>query len=207
MVIEIHPGAFRLSGYFALTEQRALVARCRELGARPGGFYVPTVRGGAKMRIQMMCLGRHWNARTYQYEPVRSDHDGLPVQELPVDLAMLAKRVAADVAMSIEPDICIVNYYPVSGKLGIHQDKDERPETLAAGIPVVSVSVGDSAKFLIGGTHRRDRVTAITLASGDALVMGGPSRLRYHGVAEILPGTAPPELGLEGRFNLTFRQY
>jgi DNA alkylation damage repair protein AlkB len=105
------------------------------------------------------------------------------------------------------PDICILNFYGGDGRLGLHQDKDERPETLASGVPIVSVSLGDTARFLLGGTRRKDPVETILLRSGDALVLGGPSRLRYHGVARILTGTAPPELGLQGRFNLTFRQY
>ena len=44
------------------------------------------------------------------------------------------------------------------------------------------------------------------MRSGDVLVMGGPSRLRYHGVTRILPATAPEGTG-PGRFNLTFRQW
>jgi alkylated DNA repair dioxygenase AlkB len=89
----------------------------------------------------------------------------------------------------------------------VHQDKDESPETIAAGIPVVSVSLGDTAKFMIGGTKRKDPVRRILLESGDAIVMGGPSRLRFHGVSGIIAGTAPADLGIEGRYNLTFRQY
>lgn len=91
--------------------------------------------------------------------------------------------------------------------MGLHQDKDESPESLAAGLPVVSISLGDTARFLFGGTRRRDPVDTIPLRSGDAFVFGGPARLRYHGVSRILPGTAPAALRLEGRFNLTFRQY
>ena len=53
---------------------------------------------------------------------------------------------------------------------------------------------------------RRDPVDSITLESGDAFVFGGPSRLRYHGVSRITPGTAPRALDLPGRFNLTLRQ-
>jgi alkylated DNA repair protein (DNA oxidative demethylase) len=71
----------------------------------------------------------------------------------------------------------------------------------------VSVSVGDTARFLFGGTRRKDPTEALPLRSGDAFVFGGPARLRYHGVSRIIPGTAPQELGIEGRFNLTFRQY
>jgi len=72
---------------------------------------------------------------------------------------------------------------------------------------VVSVSIGDTARFLLGGLRRRDPVQAILLESGDVFVFGGPARLRYHGVSRIVPGTAPPMLGVDGRFNLTFRKY
>ena len=72
---------------------------------------------------------------------------------------------------------------------------------------VVSVSLGDTARFLFGGTRRRDPVEALPLESGDGFVFGGPARLRYHGVSRILPGTAPSDLRISGRFNLTFRQY
>jgi DNA alkylation damage repair protein AlkB len=190
-----------------LDDQRRLVERCRELmgGETPG--YTPTVRGGAKMSVSMLCLGRHWNALTYRYETRRSDHDGQPAPPLPPDFAQLASAIAAGVGMPFAPDICILNHYPPGARMGLHQDKDERPETLAAGIPIVSLSLGDSARFLVGGLRRRDPVNTLTLESGDAVVMGGASRLRYHGVARILPGTAPASLELTGRFNLTFRQY
>ena len=98
-------------------------------------------------------------------------------------------------------------YYEASGRMGVHQDKDESDASLAAGRPVVSVSIGDTARFLFGGLRRRDPVEAIGLESGDAFVFGGPARLRHHGVSRIVAGTAPPELAVEGRFNLTFRQY
>ena len=71
----------------------------------------------------------------------------------------------------------------------------------------MSISIGDTARFLFGGLKRKEPVEAISLESGDAFVFGGPARLRYHGVSRIVPGTAPPELDLAGRFNLTFRQY
>ena len=47
-----------------------------------------------------------------------------------------------------------------------------------------------------------DKWTLIILRN----LMGGPSRLRFHGVTRILSGTAPEGLG-PGRFNLTFRQW
>jgi len=205
--VEIYPGTIHLSGYLTIGEQKSLLERCIEIGSKPAGFYRPAVRGGAYMSIKMVCLGKHWNAKTYTYEARRSDYDGLPVQELPEDLKHLARRAAKNAGMTIAPDICLINCYPERGRLGPHQDKDEQPATIEAGIPVVSISLGASAKFVIGGTKRKDPVQTIILESGDALVMGGPSRLRYHGVSGILRGTAPKDLCIEGRYNLTFRQH
>ena len=91
--------------------------------------------------------------------------------------------------------------------MGLHQDKDESPASIAAGAPVVSLSVGDTARFLFGGLKRRDPVQSLLLESGDAFVFGGAARLRYHGVSRIVPGTAPAGLHLDGRFNLTVRQF
>jgi alkylated DNA repair protein (DNA oxidative demethylase) len=205
--VEIGPGAFHLSRYLAPEAQRELVERCRRLidGAVPG--YVPTVRGGGRMHVRMLCLGRHWNGQTYRYEPTRTDYDGLSVPPLPEEFRALAREIARSVGMRLEADLCILNYYDSDGRMGLHQDKDESQRSIAAGLPVVSVSLGAAARFLFGGTRRRDPVTAIGLESGDAFVFGGPARLRYHGVSRILAGTAPRELGISGRFNLTFRQY
>jgi DNA alkylation damage repair protein AlkB len=195
-----------LRHYLSVERQRAVTEQCRALidGAIPA--YVPVVRGGGKMHVRMLCLGRHWNAKTYQYEPTRGDFDGLPAPPLPADLRELAGEIAAAAGMRMEPDLCLINYYEADGRMGLHQDKDEGPNSIAAGIPVVSLSVGDTARFLFGGLKRRDPIDAFPLESGDAFVFGGPARLRYHGVSRISPGTAPPELQLTGRFNLTFRQ-
>lgn len=203
---EVYPGAVHLPRFLSLGEQRELAERCQDIGNGPTGWYVPTVRGGGQMRVRMVCLGRHWNARTYRYEASRRDHDGRPAPPLPPQLSAVAVRMAEAVGMRLSPDVCIVNYYGAAGKMGLHQDKDERPDTLAAGVPIVSVSLGDTAKFIIGGLTRKDAKTMVPLASGDGFVFGGPSRLRFHGVAAVLPHTGPPELGLEGRLNLTFRQ-
>ena len=204
--MEIAPGAHHLPGYLSLDRQQALVERCRALvdGSIPA--YVPIVRGGGQMHVRMLCLGRHWNAKTYQYEASRTDFDGLPVPALPPGLRDLAQEIADAVGMRIEPDLCLINYYGNDGRMGLHQDKDEGPQSLSAGIPVVSVSVGDTARILFGGLKRRDPIEALPLESGDAFVFGGPARLRYHGVSRITPSSAPPELAIAGRFNLTFRQ-
>lgn len=205
--MQIAPGAFHLRRFLALDAQRRLLETCQALLDGPVPGYVPVVRGGGKMHVRMLCLGRHWNGRTYQYELARTDFDGLPVPPLPDEFRVLVRDITAAVGMMLEPDICIMNYYDADGRMGLHQDKDEGTRSIEAGLPVVSVSLGDTARFLFGGTRRRDPVDAVALESGDAFVFGGPARLRYHGVSRILPGTAPAVLGLSGRFNLTFRQF
>ena len=206
--MEFASGAFHLSRYLTSDAQRLLVEACRALVDGPVPAYVPIVRGGGKMHVRMLCLGRHWNGKTYAYESTRSDFDNLPAPPLPDEFKALARDAAASVGMAIDPDLCILNFYAEGeGRMGLHQDKDESAQSLEAGVPVVSISLGDTARFLFGGLKRKDPVEAILLESGDAFVFGGPSRLRYHGVSRIIPGTAPPEMGLAGRFNLTFRQY
>jgi alkylated DNA repair protein (DNA oxidative demethylase) len=208
--MEIAPGGFHFSRHLSLDAQRTLLAECRALVDGPVPAYVPIVRGGGSMHVRMLCLGRHWNGKTYAYEPTRSDFDGLPAPPLPERWQTLARDVARAASMPgipFEADLCILNYYGEDGRMGMHQDKDESEASLAAGVPVVSISLGDTAQFLFGGLRRRDPVEKLPLASGDAFVFGGPARLRFHGVSRIIPGTAPPELELTGRFNLTFRQY
>jgi DNA oxidative demethylase len=203
---ELFDGVTLFQSRLSASDQRDVWAMCRALAAGPVPMYTPTVRGGRKMSVGMLCLGRHWNGLTYQYEEARSDYDGLAVPPIPPRFADIAREAATDAGFSMSPDLCIMNYYGTDAKMGVHQDKDERAETIAAGTPIVSVSLGDAGRFVIGGLSRRDPTTPVILRSGDVLVMGGPSRLRYHGVTRILPGTAPEGTG-PGRFNLTFRQY
>jgi len=205
--VEVAPGAIHLPGFLPVHRQRDLVAACRALIDGPVPAYVPVVRGGGQMHVRMLCLGRHWNGKTYRYETSRSDYDDLAVPPLPAAFAETAREIATRAGMAIEPDICIINHYDRGGHMGLHQDKDETEASLTAGVPVVSISLGDTARFLLGGLRRRDPVTAMTLESGDGFVFGGPARLLYHGVSGIVPDSAPAALELTGRINLTFRHY
>jgi DNA oxidative demethylase len=80
---------------------------------------------------------------------------------------------------------CLINYYTPTAKMGLHQDSDE--QDFAA--PVVSLSLGDTGLFRIGGTSRSDATRSLRLASGDAVVLGQHARLAFHGVDRIIPGT------------------
>lgn len=99
------------------------------------------------------------------------------------------------------PQACLVNIYREGAKMGLHQDADE--EDLAA--PVVSISLGDTAVFRIGGTERGGKTETIKLVSGDVLVMGDAARLCYHGIDRVLSGTSTL-LQDGGRINLTLRR-
>jgi alkylated DNA repair protein (DNA oxidative demethylase) len=191
-------------------EQRELVATV--LPIEPG-FYTPRTRWGRPLSLRMNCLGRHWSARDYQYHPTRTDADNLPCAPIPSALQDLARRAVLDTGYLAEAgyrpfDVCIVNLYPeAAGKLGDHVDNSESPAALASGYPVVSLSVGASCAFRIGGLARTDPYEQHTLDSGDLVIFGRSKRLAYHGVKKVLPGTTPPDLGLPepGRVNLTFR--
>ena len=99
------------------------------------------------------------------------------------------------------PECCLVNLYRNGARMGLHQDRDEQ----ALDAPVVSVSLGDSAIFRIGGTARRDRTTSVTLHSGDVIVFGGESRLAYHGIDRVIAATSTL-ITNGGRINLTLRR-
>jgi DNA alkylation damage repair protein AlkB len=202
--MQLEPGLHLFQHTLAPGEQRHIWDVCRALADGAVPMYTPTVRGGRKMSVGMLCLGRHWNALTYRYEEARSDFDSLRVPPIPDELEAIAIAAAERAGFAMRPDICIMNFYDRDSRMGVHQDKDESRESLEAGVPIVSVSIGDTARFVVGGLSRKDPMRPLLLHSGDVVVMGGPSRLRFHGVTRILPGTAPAGTG-PGRFNLTFR--
>jgi alkylated DNA repair protein (DNA oxidative demethylase) len=197
-------------GFLTPDEQQRVVERI--MSATPG-FYVPKTRWGKSMNLRMNCLGRHWSAKTYKYHPTRVDIDGLPCAPLPEDLQALAQRALIDTGYlrpdELRPfDTLVANLYEEEGgKLGDHVDGSEGAEALASGYPIVSLSVGASCVFRMGGLKRTDPYEKFPLESGDLVIFGRLMRLAYHGVSKILPGTMPPGLGLADgqRLNLTFR--
>ncbi|XP_059641965.1 uncharacterized protein LOC132283937 [Cornus florida] len=226
-IIVLRSGMVLLKSYLSHSDQVRIVKKCSELGRGPGGFYQPGYRDGAKLQLKMMCLGKIWDPETSMYVNERpidgAKPPGIPnefnqfVEEAIKDShAILGKKLkrqkVEDILPSMSPNICIVNFYRQSGRLGLHQDKDESPESLHKGLPVVSFSIGDSAEFLYGDQRDIDSAAKVILESGDVLIFGGKSRHIFHGVSAILPDTAPKVLLEEtkfipGRLNLTFREY
>jgi alkylated DNA repair protein (DNA oxidative demethylase) len=184
--------------------QRQLVALFEERARAPVPLRSATVRGG-QMSVKTVCLGWHW--QPYRYSRVASDVNDAEVAALPEWLRSLASRAVADAygrgaAAGYRPDVALINYYDDHARMGMHQDRDEKVLE-----PVVSFSVGNSCRFRFGNVESRNRpYTDIDLASGDAFVFGRESRLAFHGVPKIYPGTAPTDCGLSlGRINYTLR--
>ncbi|XP_014499126.1 uncharacterized protein LOC106760178 [Vigna radiata var. radiata] len=217
--LSLRPGMVFLKGYLSLSDQQKIVERCRELGMGVGGFYQPGYEEGTKMHLKMMCLGKNWDPHTSQYGE-RRPFDGAKPPQIPPEFQTLVTNALRDSNAlvpqnrlpSISPDICIVNFYSQTGRLGLHQDKDESEDSLRRGLPVVSFSIGDSAQFLYGDHRDPDKAEKLQLESGDVLIFGGSSRNVFHGVSAIHPNSAPNLLLQHtnlrpGRLNLTFRQY
>ncbi|KAI7740380.1 hypothetical protein M8C21_012727 [Ambrosia artemisiifolia] len=210
-------GVILLKNYLSLKDQVDIVNICEKRGVGHGGFYEPSHQNGAKLRLQMMCFGRNWDPVTKYKERYRSDGSKAP--PLPYELSSLAKTTIQNAQVHLKelpsmcPDICIVNFYsPVYGRLGLHQDRDESSDSLRRGLPVVSISIGDTAEFLYGYTRNRNKLDNVLLQSGDVLIFGGKSRRIFHGVNQVFPNTAPLPLLQQtalrpGRLNLTLRQF
>jgi alkylated DNA repair protein (DNA oxidative demethylase) len=158
--------------------------------------------GGQTMSVAMTNCGPvGWvsDRSGYRY----SSRDPLTDREWPamppafVSLALDAARACG--FAEFVPDACLVNRYSAGARLTAHRDADE--QNFAQ--PIVSVSLGLPASFAFYGLTRGGKGKTVVLVDGDVLVWGGPSRLVYHAVRPLKPGSHP----LTGtyRYNLTFR--
>ncbi|MEU5765030.1 alpha-ketoglutarate-dependent dioxygenase AlkB [Streptomyces asoensis] len=201
---QVAPGATHVPGWLDEARQRELLTACRDWARPPAGLRTVRTPGGGTMTARQVCLGWHWYP--YAYARTVRDGDGAPVKPFPDWLGELGRRAVAETmgpaqAREAAYDIALINFYDGDARMGMHRDADER-----SGAPVVSLSLGDTCVFRFGNTETRTRpYTDVELRSGDLFVFGGPSRLAYHGVPRVLPGTAPALLGLAGRLNVTLR--
>ncbi|KAG7553696.1 Alpha-ketoglutarate-dependent dioxygenase AlkB-like [Arabidopsis suecica] len=221
----LRPGMVLLKDFLTHDIQVDIVKTCRELGVKPAGFYQPGYRVGSKLHLQMMCLGRNWDPQTKYSKNTDIDSKA---PDIPVAFSVLVEEAIREAHALIDresgtedaerilpvmsPDICIVNFYSESGRLGLHQDRDESQESIGKGLPIVSFSIGDSAEFLYGEKRDVEEAEGVILESGDVLIFGGECRMMFHGVKSIIPNSAPMSLLNEsklrtGRLNLTFRHF
>lgn len=190
-----------LPGYLSRRDQEALLQAIEAVIAAAPVHCLTMPRSGAPMSVAMTNagpLGWHSDKEDgYRYEP-RNPFTGAPWPPIP-DLMLTAWD---DLSGYPEPpEACLINYYGAEARMGLHRDFDE--QDLRA--PVVSISLGDAALFRLGGPERKGGTRTLKLNSGDAVVLGGASRLFYHGVDRIYGGSSRL-LPQGGRYNLTLRR-
>ena len=163
-------------------------------------FYRPLTPGGKTMSVLQTSFGPlGWTTDRggYRYEP-HHPRTGAPWPELPPVMLEIWRRFAPDAPA---PDSCLINLYRGPAKMGLHQDADEKDFS----VPVVSVSLGDTAVFRLGGQARSDPTRTVRLSSGDVCLLAGASRRAFHGVDRVLTGSSRLIPG-GGRINLTMRR-
>jgi DNA oxidative demethylase len=187
---------------FARPRDAALIACVDEIAAAAPWRHMLTP-GGQQMSVAMTnCGPAGWvtDRRGYRYQ-AEDPESGRAWPRMPTLFAELARRAAAMAGFDeFEPDACLINRYVPGARMSLHQDKDERDFNA----PIVSVSLGVPATFLLGGLRRADKPQRIALSHGDVVVWGGTARLRFHGVLPLKPGLHDL-LGAQ-RINLTFRK-
>ncbi|WP_439626224.1 alpha-ketoglutarate-dependent dioxygenase AlkB family protein [Shinella sp.] len=195
------PGLRYFPDHFDRPAQEALVAAIREVVAEAPLFVPRMPKTGKPMSVRMTnCGPLGWvtdKDNGYRYQPTHPE-TGRPWPAIPDALLALWDAVSG---FEKPPEACLVNFYDPDAKMGLHQDRDESE----FGAPVVSVSLGDQCLFRVGGVSRGDPTRSFRLSSGDVFVFGGESRLIFHGVDRIYPGTSTL-LKSAGRINLTLRR-
>lgn len=179
------------------TEQAAMVEDLRQVVAA-APLISPVTPGGRPMSVRMTAAGRlGWitDRKGYRYSPLHPQGTAWP----PIPERVLAVWAKVTGICRL-PDCCLINFYGEGARMGLHQDRDEGDFSF----PVVSISLGDSALFRMGGEDRGEPTRSLWLSSGDVVVMGGPARLAWHGIDRVRHGSSAL-LPQGGRINLTLR--
>ena len=188
---EIHKGLLRPAEQAAMASDVAAVAETAP-------FFAPLTPWGKPMSVRMTSAGRYgWYTDRKGYRYIDHHPDGTPWPPVPETVLAVWRALVSQARM---PDCCLVNWYRTTAKMGMHRDADEKDFSW----PVLSISLGDSALFRMGGTGRGDPTSSLLLESGDVVVFGGPARLAYHGIDRIRAGSSTL-LPQGGRINLTCR--
>lgn len=198
---DVIPGGRHFPGYLTPKRQAALLADIKTI-VREAPLYRPSMpRTGKTFSVQMTnCGPLGWVSDKdggYRYQPTHPV-TGSPWPAIPEALLAIWINLAPDTPL---PEAALINFYAPDTKLGLHRDEDEDDFD----VPVVSLSLGDTARFRIGGLERRDKTQSVRLSSGDAFLLAGPARLAYHGVDKIFAGTSDL-LTSCGRINVTMRR-
>jgi alkylated DNA repair protein (DNA oxidative demethylase) len=203
---EIAPGAFHRPGFLDAAGQERLAREIAEIIAQAPLFTSRMPKSGLPMSVRMTnCGPLGWMSdkeRGYRYEARHPETGALwpPIPQMLLDVWDELTGYPKP------PEACLINVYSEEARMGLHQDRDEADFNA----PILSLSLGADCRFRFGGPRRADKTVTFTLASGDALVFGGPARLCFHGVDRILPSILTPLpaplAGQGARVNLTLRR-
>ncbi|WP_028749017.1 alpha-ketoglutarate-dependent dioxygenase AlkB family protein [Rhizobium mesoamericanum] len=200
-MLKLPNGVSHLPDYLSRPRQQALVDTIRSIVADAPLFIPIMPRTGRPMSVRMTSCGPlGWvtdKEHGYRYQATHPI-TGKPWPEMPPELLEIWNDVSG---YDKPPQACLVNFYSDEARMGLHQDKDE--QDLAA--PVVSISLGNSCLFRVGGLAHNDRTLSFKLLSGDVVILGAEGRLCFHGVDKIYPSTSTL-LKNGGRINLTLRR-
>jgi len=198
---DLPDGTLYYPGYLDHKKQQNLLKEIRAIISLAPLFTPTMPRTGKALSVRMSNCGElGWVCDKdggYRYQDSHPD-TGKNWPPMPKLLLDIWQEIAD---YPHQPQACLINYYGKSAKMGLHQDKDENDFDA----PVISISLGDSCLFRVGGTTRGGRTTSIKLHSGDVVILGGESRLAFHGVGRIYPDTSML-LKSGGRVNLTMRR-
>ncbi|MDM9621144.1 alpha-ketoglutarate-dependent dioxygenase AlkB [Rhizobium sp. S96] len=200
-MLQLPNGVRHSPEYLSRSRQEALVDIIRAIVVE-APLFVPVMPGtGKPMSVRMTnCGPLGWvtdKERGYRYQPTHPV-TGRPWPDLPQELLDIWSDLSG---YGKPPQACLVNFYSDDARMGLHQDKDE--QDLAA--PVVSISLGNTCLFRVGGLQRTDKTLSLRLSSGDVVVLGSAGRMCFHGVDRIYPATSTL-LKNGGRINLTLRR-
>ncbi|MBV6648136.1 MAG: alpha-ketoglutarate-dependent dioxygenase AlkB [Hoeflea sp.] len=193
-------GVRHIPGHLDRDEQQSLLEDIRAVVGQAPLYRPEMPRSGKPFSVRMTnCGNLGWVADKagYRYQD-RHPVTGAPWPPIPERLLKLWDDLTGYPG---PPQACLVNFYDTSARMGLHQDRDESDFSA----PVLSISLGDACLFRIGGTERRQPTRSFRLESGDVVILGGESRLAFHGVDRIYPMTSTL-LKDGGRINLTLRR-
>lgn len=188
--------------YFSRALQEEALAEIRGI-CRLAPFYQPCMpRTGRPLSVKMTNAGPlGWvtdKQHGYRYQP-QHPVTGKTWPEIP---KLFLDLWGALTDYPAPPEACLVNwYYHEGSKMGLHVDQDEP----AREAPVVSLSLGASAWFRLGGATAKDPTTRMRLQSGDVIILGGAARRYRHGIDRVIPGSSQL-IPSPQRINITLRR-
>ncbi|VEN55051.1 unnamed protein product [Callosobruchus maculatus] len=188
------PGLLIIKNPFTLDGQRMWVIKClKDYSKKPNKRNLDALMDideWAKAqdnkeiagKLCWVTLGYHHNWDSKVYSDNEKGH-------FPYDLKGMVEHTAKALGYNnFQAEAAIINYYHMDSTLSGHTDHSE----INLEAPLFSISLGQSAIFLLGGHTLDEKPIALLLRSGDIIIMSKESRLSYHAIPKILKADSEP---------------